>query len=86
MRLRVQVVVDFDDGAAEVVRDAFELAPRRLAPDTVGMGLAEAKGLLAAVQEAVVDEQVKAALAEQQRCPHCGGCPARRRSWWRSPA
>ncbi len=59
MRLRVQVVVEAD-GEEEVVRDAFELAPRPLAPDTVGLGPAEAKELLAAVQEAVVDEQVKA--------------------------
>ena len=72
MRLRVQVVVEGDDGEAEVVRDAFELAPCTLAPDTVGIGLAEAKELLAAVQEAVVDEQVEAALAERERCPDCG--------------
>ena len=68
----MQVVVEGDDGEAEVVRDAFELAPCTLAPDTVGIGLAEAKELLAAVQEAVVDEQVKAALAERERCPDCG--------------
>ncbi|MFN2506065.1 MAG: ISKra4 family transposase [Acidimicrobiales bacterium] len=72
MRLRVQVVVEADQGEVEVVRDAFELAPRPLAPDTVGIGLAEAKELLAAVQGAVVDEQVKAALSEQERCAGCG--------------
>ncbi len=72
MRLRVQVVVEADDGEAEVVRDVFELVPRPLAPDTVGVGLAEAKELLAAVQEAIVDEQVTAALAEQEDCRGCG--------------
>lgn len=76
MRLRVQIVVEADDGEAEMVRDAFELARRPLAPDTVGIGLAEAKELLAAVQEVVVDEQVKAALAEQA---DCGGCGRRHR-------
>ncbi len=47
MRLRVQVLVEAD-GDSEMVRDVFELAPRPLAPDTVGIGLAEAKELLAA--------------------------------------
>ena len=72
MRLRVQVVVEADDGEAEVVREAFELAPHPLAPDTVGLGLAEAKELVAAVQEAVVDEQVKAALSKHEHCADCG--------------
>jgi hypothetical protein len=72
MRLRVQVVVETDEGQAEVVQDVFALAPRPLAPDTVGIGLAEAKELLAAVQETVVDEQVKAALSEQEHCGDCG--------------
>jgi hypothetical protein len=49
---------------------------RALAPDTVGLGLVEAKELLAAVQEAVVNEQVKGALAEQE---DCGGCGSRHR-------
>ncbi|MGH9004422.1 MAG: hypothetical protein ACRDYV_14960 [Acidimicrobiia bacterium] len=72
MRLRVQVVVENDDGETEVVREAFELKAGPLAPDTVGLGLAEAKELLAAVQETVVEEQVKAALAEQEHCRDCG--------------
>lgn len=71
MRLRVQVVVEADDGEAGVVRDVFELAPRPLAPDTVGLGLVEAKELLGAVQGAVVEEQVKASLCEQEPCLHC---------------
>ncbi len=72
MRLRVQVVVENDDGEEQIVRDAFELKPGLLGPDTVGLGLAEAKELLAAVQEMVVDEQVKVALAEQEHCRDCG--------------
>jgi hypothetical protein len=72
MKLKVQVLVEADDGQVEVVRDVFELAHRPLAPDTVGVGLAEAKELLAAVQDALVDEQVKAALSEQQHCGDCG--------------
>jgi hypothetical protein len=72
VRLKVQVAVEDDDGEVQVVRDAFELKAGPLGPDTVGLGLAEAKELLAAVQETVVDEQVKAALAEREACAGCG--------------
>ena len=72
MRLKVQVAVEDDDGEVQVVRDAFELKAGPLGPDTVGLGLAEAKELLAAVQETVVDEQVKAALAEREACAGWG--------------
>jgi hypothetical protein len=72
VRLKVQVVIEGDDGEAEVVRDAFELKPGALASDTVGLGLAEAKELLAAVQETVVEEQVKVALAAEEACRDCG--------------
>jgi hypothetical protein len=65
-------VVEDDDGEAQVVRETFELKAAPLGPDTVGLGLAKAKELLATVQETVVDEQVKAALAEQEACPGCG--------------
>ena len=42
------------------------------APTRWGLRLEEANGLVSAVQEAMVDEQVNAALAAQAACPHCG--------------
>lgn len=40
--------------------------------DSLGLGLGEAKDLLAAVQSALVTEQVNAGVAAQVACPHCG--------------
>jgi len=51
---------------------------RRRDPDTLGLQLAEAKDLLRAVQETVVDAQVKDTLAAQAACPHCSA-PRRHR-------
>jgi hypothetical protein len=72
MKLTVKVVVEPDDDAPTVVREVFQVERGGLGPDTLGLGLAEAKDLLAAVQATVVDEQVNAALAAHAACPGCG--------------
>jgi len=81
MKVTVQLVLHTDDDtdddteddtAAATVRDVFCLDRDTLAPDTVGLQLSEAKDLLAAVQDVVVDAQVSAAVAAQVGCPHCG--------------
>jgi hypothetical protein len=72
MKVMVQVVLEADDDTPTVVHDVFQLERGPLAIDTLGLQLAEAKDLLSAVQGALVEEQVKAALAAQMACPHCG--------------
>jgi hypothetical protein len=72
VKLAVQVVIEPDGDAPTVVRDVFCLQRGTLGPDTLGLGLAEAKELLAAVQATMVDEQVNTALAADAPCPHCG--------------
>ena len=39
---------------------------------SLGLQLAEAKDLLAAVQDTVVGQQINAAITKQAACPHCG--------------
>lgn len=78
MRISVQLVVrhdDHDDGdedGEEVVAEVLTLSRDELGTDTVGLHLAEAKALLAAVQQAVASEQVTAALHARENCPGCG--------------
>ena len=72
MKVSVQVVVEADDDTPTVVHEAFTLERAGLRVDTVGLRLDEAKDLLAAVQDTVVNEQVKASLAAQVACPGCG--------------
>ena len=74
MKFAVQVIVHPDDGteALPVVREVFAFDRDGLAPDTLGLQLAEAKDLLTAVQDTVVEQQANAAIARQVACPHCG--------------
>ncbi len=74
MKVSVQVIVHPDDDteASPVVREVFTLERDDLAPGTLGLQLAEAKDLLAAVQDTVVEQQATAAISKQVACPHCG--------------
>jgi hypothetical protein len=74
MKLSVQVIVHPDDDGegTAVVREVFALDRDGLAPDTLGLQLAEAKDLLVAVQDSLVEHQVNAAITKQVPCPHCG--------------
>ena len=74
MKFAVQVIVrpDDDTEASPVVREVFAFDRDDLAPDTLGLQLAEAKDLLAAVQDTVVEQQASVAIARQVACPHCG--------------
>jgi hypothetical protein len=74
MKFSVQVIVhpDNDTEASPVVREVFAADRDDLAPDTLGLQLAEAKDLLAAVQDTVVEQQATAAITKQVACPDCG--------------
>jgi len=72
MKVTMQVVLHADDDTETVVREAFTVQRGALAPDTVGLQLEEAKDLLAAVQDTLVEHQVAAALASAASCPDCG--------------
>jgi hypothetical protein len=72
MKITVLVTVDAGDDTPTVIHEAFSLERGALSADTVGLRLDEAKELLAAVQDTVVNEQVKGSLAAQVACPGCG--------------
>jgi hypothetical protein len=54
MKVTVQVVFD-DDAESTEVREVFALERGAVTPDTLGLRLGEAKDLLCAVQETVID-------------------------------
>ena len=74
MKFSVQVIVHPDDDteASPVVREVFAADRDDLAPGTLGLQLAEAKDLLAAVQDTLVGQQASAAITKQVACPDCG--------------
>ena len=72
MKVRVQVVIEADDGLSQSVDEVACLERTGLSPATLGLTLAEAKGLLEQVQERMATRQVIGYLAAHQACPHCG--------------
>jgi hypothetical protein len=74
MKLSVQIIIHPDDDAQDpaVVKEVFALDRDALTLDTLGLRLAEAKDLLAAVQDTLVTHQVSTAVTAQLACPDCG--------------
>src|SRR5262245_57627773 len=57
--LKVQVVIESDDGHTEAVQDVVALDRGPLRPEELGLTLAEAKDILLGVQRAMVTSQVE---------------------------
>ena len=58
MRIRVQVVIEGNEDVPPEVHEVADLQRADLGTDTLGLHLAEAKELLARMQEVVVDVNV----------------------------
>jgi len=70
VKVTVQVVLqDDDESCPTVVREVFSLQRGVLTPDTLGLHLAEAKDLLGAVQQTLVEAQAQAAVTAAVPCP-----------------
>lgn len=72
MKIKVQVVVEFDNGVSETTTDIVSFERDQLSADTFGLTLAEARDVLARLQETLVQHQVDDYLQEQSHCSHCG--------------
>jgi len=59
MRMKVQVIIESDDGQTEAVQDVVALDRGPLRPEELGLTLAEAKDILLGVQRAMVTSQVE---------------------------
>jgi len=72
MKITVQLVIEPDDDTPAVVTEVANLQRTGLTPETLGLTLAEAKDVLAHVQETMVTQQVTTYVREQRHCPDCG--------------
>jgi hypothetical protein len=72
MKVRIQVIIEDDNGQVLDVQDVFSFQRKHFQPEQVGLTLAEAKGPLHGIQETVVHHQVDDLLKEQRSCPVCG--------------
>jgi hypothetical protein len=72
VKIRIQVVIDAEDGEAEKIEDVARLERSSLRPEELGLTLAEARSLLRGMQQTIVTAQVGEYLARFASCPHCG--------------
>ena len=71
MKVTIQVIIEHDD-EPPIVDQIVCLERAALTSDTLGLTLAEAKTVLAQVQDVMVTQQAAAYVAQQQTCRHCG--------------
>jgi hypothetical protein len=72
MKIKVQLVVCDDDGHEETVTDVVVLKKACQQLEQVGLTLVEAKSLLAALQQQIVERPAAAFLATRTYCQTCG--------------
>ncbi len=72
MKVKVQVVIESDEGAAEIVENVIHIERGTLCPEDLGLTLSEARELLRNVQDIMVKRQVAQFLPRHASCPECG--------------
>ncbi|CAE6869026.1 ISKra4 family transposase ISAfe13 [Paraburkholderia nemoris] len=72
MKVRIQVVIEAENGAPEKVEEIAQLQRGALRAEELGLTLAEAKALLHGMQQAVVIGQIEEYLEKFKTCPDCG--------------
>jgi hypothetical protein len=69
MNVRIQVVIEAENGKPERIEEIARLGRGSLRPEELGLTLAEAKALLHGMQQVLVTEQVADYLAQFKSCP-----------------
>src|SRR6185437_9681254 len=72
MKIRVQLMIEAEGDTPEIVREVAQWERNGLQPETLGLSLTEAKGLLNQVQQTMVTRQAQQYVAEHRACPRCG--------------
>jgi len=72
MQIKVQITVKSGRGEPEAIREVARLERGLLQPDTLGLSLAEARAILAGLEQTITQHPVAEFIAQSQRCPRCG--------------
>ena len=73
MKIKLQIVMESEDGSEQVIQEVTEIERGSLQPENLGLSLTEAKTLLQQVQQTLVEQQVAEYEQQQDSCQHCGG-------------
>src|ERR1700675_4337298 len=88
MKIKIHITVESDEGQSEVVQEVAHLDRGILRPETLGLTLAEARSILAGIEQTVVEQQAAEFMALQRTCSHCGyerSCKGRHHIVFRTP-
>ena len=88
MKIKIQITVESDKGQPEVVQEVAHLDRGTLRPETLGLTLAEARSILAGIEQTMVEQQAAEFMAQQRTCSHCGherSCKGRHQIVFRTP-
>jgi hypothetical protein len=72
VRVKIQVIIESDDGRVQGVEKVACLMLGTLTPEKLVLSLAEARGILQALQQSMRARQVGDYTAERINCPCCG--------------
>src|SRR6202047_1874947 len=72
MKITIQITVESNDGQLNVAQEVAHLDRGTLRPETLGLTLAEARSILAGIEQTVVEQQAAEFIAQQRACSHCG--------------
>jgi hypothetical protein len=72
VRIKIQVIIESDDGRVQDVEEVACLKRGTLTPEELGLNLAEAKEILQGVQRSMTAQQVSDYTAQRINCPCCG--------------
>ncbi|MGH9437393.1 MAG: IS1096 element passenger TnpR family protein [Terriglobia bacterium] len=71
MKVRIQAVIETDDGQVQDVQDVFDLHRGELKPERLGLTLQEGKGTREGVHRILAARQIEEYMEAQRRCPAC---------------
>src|SRR3984893_1220007 len=72
MKIKIHITVESDEGQSEVLQEVANLDRGILRPETLGLTLAEARSILAGIEQRVVEQQAAEFIAQQRLCSRCG--------------
>jgi uncharacterized coiled-coil protein SlyX len=72
MKIKVQLIVCAENGREEQVQEVAMVEKPHQRIEHLGFTLAEAKQLLATLQQHLVEQQATAFVAAHTQCDHCG--------------
>jgi len=72
MKIKIQITIESDEGKPEALQEVAQLNRGSLRPESLGLTLAEARSILAGIEQTVVERQAAEFVAQQRLCSACG--------------